>query len=168
MNASRSRRDVTSETSIFNALKTKIIPHCHSERSEESLIASATNVHGIRQRWFAPLNMRLNYRLQAFMEGKYTPAFAPRLSLVLPTGDSDKGFGTGVMGYEFNLPFSKIVSDRWTLHFNAGMSVFPNAHQSHHLTNYNVGASAIYAVSRNFNLMAYRAPRCEMNPSGTR
>ena len=75
-------------------------------------------------------DMRLNYRLQAFMEGKYTPAFAPRLSLVLPTGDSDKGFGTGVVGYEFNLPFSKIVSDRWTLNFNAGMSVFPNAHDN--------------------------------------
>jgi len=97
-------------------------------------------------------DMRLNYRLQAFMEGKYTPAFAPRLSLVVPTGDSDKGFGTGVMGYEFNLPFSKIVSDRWTLNFNAGMSVFPNAHDNY-LTNYNVGASAIYAVSRDFNLM---------------
>ena len=64
-------------------------------------------------------DMRLNYRLQAFMEGKYTPAFAPRLSLVLPTGDSDKGFGAGVVGYEFNLPFSEFVSDRWTLHFNA-------------------------------------------------
>src|SRR6187455_2649697 len=53
-------------------------------------------------------DMRLNYRLQAFMEDKYTPAFAPRFSLVLPTGDKDKGFGTGVVGYEFNLPFSKI------------------------------------------------------------
>ena len=98
-------------------------------------------------------DMRLNYRLQAFMEDKYTPAFAPRLSLVLPTGDSDKGFGAGVVGYEVNLPFSKIVSDRGTLHFNAGMSVFPKAHQSRHLTNYNVGGSAIYAVSRDFNLM---------------
>ena len=58
-----------------------------------------------------------------------------------------------MVGYEFNLPFSKIPSDRWTLHFNAGMSVFPNAHQSHHLTNYNIGASAIYAISRDFNLM---------------
>jgi len=57
------------------------------------------------------------------------------------------------VGYEFNLPFSKIVSNRWTLHFNAGMSVFPNAHQSRHLTNYNVGASAIYAITRDFNLM---------------
>jgi hypothetical protein len=98
-------------------------------------------------------DIRLNYRLQAFMEDKYTPAFAPRLPLVLPTGDQANGFGAGVVGYEFNLPFSKIVSDRWTMHFNAGMSVFPNAHQSRHLTNYNVGASAIYAVSRDFNLM---------------
>jgi hypothetical protein len=98
-------------------------------------------------------DMQLNYRLQAFMEDKYTPAFAPRLSLVFPTGDKHKGFGTGVVGYETNLPFSKIISDRWTLHFNAGMSVFPNAHNNRHLTNYNVGASAIYAVSRDFNLM---------------
>src|SRR5262245_49745413 len=82
-------------------------------------------------------DMRLNYRLQALTEDEYTPAFAPRLSLVLPTGSSDKGFGAGVVGYETNLPFSKIVSDRWTLHFNAGMSVFPNA-RDHHLTNYNL------------------------------
>ncbi len=97
-------------------------------------------------------DMRLNYRLQALTEDEWTPAFAPRLSLVLPTGDRDKGPGTGVVGYETNLPFSKIISDRWTLHFNAGMSVFPNA-RDHHLTNYNLGASAIYAVSRDFNLM---------------
>jgi Putative MetA-pathway of phenol degradation len=98
-------------------------------------------------------DMRLNYRLQALMEDEYTPAFAPRLSLVLPTGGRDKGFGSGVVGYEINLPFSKVVSDRWTLHFNAGMSVFPNAQDERHLANYNLGASAIYAVSRDFNLM---------------
>jgi Putative MetA-pathway of phenol degradation len=97
-------------------------------------------------------DMRLNYRLQALTEGEHTPAFAPRFSLVLPTGDRDKGLGTGVVGYETNLPFSKIVSDRWTLNFNAGMSVFPNA-RDHHLTNYNLGASAIFAVSRDLNLM---------------
>jgi Putative MetA-pathway of phenol degradation len=97
-------------------------------------------------------DMRLNYRLQALTEDERTPAFAPRFSLVLPTGDRDKGLGVGSVGYETNLPFSKIVSDRWTLNFNAGMSVFPNA-RDHHLTNYNLGASAIYAVSRDFNLM---------------
>jgi hypothetical protein len=97
-------------------------------------------------------DMRLNYRLQALTEDEHTPAFAPRFSLVLPTGDPDKGLGVGSVGYETNLPFSKIVSDRWTLHFNAGMSVFPNA-RNHDLTNYNVGASAIFAVSRDLNLM---------------
>ena len=65
-------------------------------------------------------DMRLNYRLQALTEGERTPAFAPRFSLVLPTGDPDKDLGVGSVGYETNLPFSKIVSDRWTLNFNAG------------------------------------------------
>jgi hypothetical protein len=97
-------------------------------------------------------DMRLNYRLQALTEDDRTPAFAPRFSLVLPTRDPDKGLGVGSVGYETNLPFSKIVSDRWTLNFNVGMSVFPNA-RNHDLTNYNLGASAIFAVSRDLNLM---------------
>jgi hypothetical protein len=97
-------------------------------------------------------DIRLNYRFQALMEGERIPAFAPRFSLVIPAGDRDKGFGTGRVGYEFNLPFSKIVSDRWTVHFNAGGSLFPDVH-GHDLTNYNLGASAIYAVSNDFNMM---------------
>ena len=86
------------------------------------------------------------------MEGDRTPAFAPRFTLVLPTGDADKGFGNGRVGYETNLPFSKIVSDRWTVHFNAGASIFPSV-KGHDLTNYFLGGSAIYAVSKDFNLM---------------
>src|SRR5205823_594425 len=45
-------------------------------------------------------DIRLNYRLQALMESESTPAFAPRLSLVLPTGDANKGFGNDRLGYE--------------------------------------------------------------------
>ena len=97
-------------------------------------------------------DIRLNYRLQALMESQRMPAFAPRFSFVLPTGDADKGFGHERLGYEINLPFSKIVSDRWTVHFNAGGSVFPDV-KGHDLWNYNLGASAIYAVSKDFNLM---------------
>ncbi len=97
-------------------------------------------------------DVRLNYRLQALMEGDRTPAFAPRFSFVLPTGEADKDFGHDRLGYEINLPFSKIVSDRWTLHFNAGGSLFPDV-RDRDLWNYNLGASAIYAVSKNFNLM---------------
>jgi hypothetical protein len=97
-------------------------------------------------------DIRLNYRLQALMEGELTPAFAPRLTFVAPAGDADKGFGHDRLGYEMNLPFSKIVSDRWTVHFNAGGSIFPDV-KGRDLTNYNLGASAIYAVSKDFNLM---------------
>jgi hypothetical protein len=97
-------------------------------------------------------DIRLNYRFQALMEEDRTPAFAPRFTLVLPAGDTDKGFGNGRVGYETNMPFSKIVSDRWTVHFNAGMSIYPDV-RGHDLFNYLLGGSAIYAVSRDFNLM---------------
>jgi hypothetical protein len=97
-------------------------------------------------------DIRLNYRLQALMEGERTAALAPRLTVVTPAGDADKGFGHDRLGYETNLPFSKIVSDRWTVHFNAGGSIFPDV-GGHDLTNYNLGASAIYALSTDFNLM---------------
>jgi hypothetical protein len=97
-------------------------------------------------------DVRLNYRLQALFEGERTPAFAPRFTLVIPTGDADKGLGNDRLGYEINLPFSKIVNNRWTVHFNAGGNIFPDVH-GHDLTNYFLGASAIYAVSKDFNLM---------------
>jgi hypothetical protein len=97
-------------------------------------------------------DVRLNYRLQALTESERIPAFAPELSLILPSGDADKSFGNDRVGYEINLPFSKIVADRWTVHFNAGGSIFPDV-RGHDLTNYNLGASAIFAMSRDFNLM---------------
>jgi len=97
-------------------------------------------------------DIRLNYRLQALMESERTPAFAPRFSLITPAGDVSKGFGHNRLGYEINLPFSKIVSNRVTLNFNAGGSLFPDVNDRD-LWNYNLGASAIYAVTENFNLM---------------
>lgn len=94
----------------------------------------------------------LNYRYQALEETETRPAFAPRFSLVLPTGDASKGFGNETLGYQTNLPVSKIVSDRWTLHANAGATLSPDV-EGHDLVGYHLGASAIYAVMRTFNLM---------------
>ena len=94
----------------------------------------------------------LNYRLQVFTETAQRPAFAPRFSLILPMGDENQGFGNGTLGYQINLPVSKIVSDRWTVHFNAGATLFPNV-EGHDLVNFNLGASAIFAVCRRLNLM---------------
>jgi hypothetical protein len=94
----------------------------------------------------------LNYRFQALMETDTRPAFAPRFSLQLPTGDADAGLGDDTVGYLFNLPLSKIVSDRVTLHANVGLGLLPDV-EDHTLVNTFVGGSAIYAVTRDFNLM---------------
>ena len=97
-------------------------------------------------------DISLNYRLQLLMESETAPAFAPRLSLILPTGDEEDGLGDDTFGYQLNLPVSKIVSDRVTLHGNAGATLLPDV-DDHDLLNYHLGASAIYAVTPNFNLM---------------
>ena len=94
----------------------------------------------------------INYRFQALRETSCRPACAPRLSLISPTGDKTHDFGNGVVGYQFNVPVSKIVSERWTLHANAGLTFLPDV-QGSDLINYNVGGSAIVALSRNLNLM---------------
>jgi hypothetical protein len=97
-------------------------------------------------------DISLNYRFQALMETERVPAFAPRLSLILPTGDADDGLGDDTVGYQLNLPLSKIVSDRMTLHANAGATLLPDV-DGHDLVDYNLGASAIYAVTPELNLM---------------
>lgn len=94
----------------------------------------------------------LNYRLQALFESDTTPAFAPRFSLILPTSDPDKGIGNDELGYQFNLPVSKVVADRWTLHANAGLTWLPDL-RGENSVSYRLAGSAIYAVSRDFNLM---------------
>ena len=70
----------------------------------------------------------------------------------MPTGNADKGFGDDTVGYQINLPLSKIVSDRWTLHANAGVTFLPDV-GGHDLVGYNLAASAVYAVSSTFNLL---------------
>lgn len=105
---------------------------------------------GLRVR--GPGDVLLNYRYQALYEGDRTPAFAPRFSLVLPTGSEVKGTGSGSLGYQVNLPFSKIVSDRVTLHANAGMTSRFDV-GGRRPTSYNVGGSAVYAVTRDFNVL---------------
>ncbi|HEX9444434.1 MAG TPA: hypothetical protein VGA73_09955, partial [Candidatus Binatia bacterium] len=55
----------------------------------------------------------LNYRYQLMEEGERRPAFAPRFSLILPTGNRRNGTGNGVVGYQWQLPFSKQFPPRF-------------------------------------------------------
>jgi hypothetical protein len=97
----------------------------------------------------------INYRYQALEEGPINPAFAPRFSLILPTGSREHGTGNGVVGYQWSLPFSKKVASRLALHANLGLTYLPHVRSplsSGHLSpaqslvSYNVGGSAIFAI----------------------
>jgi hypothetical protein len=104
------------------------------------------------QRMHGVGDLQLNYRRQVLYETATMPAFAPRVSLILPTGSQSKGLGEGSAGIDALLPFSKIVTDRVSLHANAGVRHMFDV-DGHHPTSFLLGGSAIYAVTRDFNLM---------------
>jgi DtxR family transcriptional regulator, Mn-dependent transcriptional regulator len=97
----------------------------------------------------------LHYRFQAVDETAHRPAFSPRVSLVLPTGNVDRGLGDGSAGWEVNLPFSKQFGDLY-LHWNAGFTNLPSAEAGslkHNLFTPRAAASGIWRVRPMFNLM---------------
>lgn len=107
-------------------------------------------------------DMLLNYRYQLFNDEGPSPAVSPRFSVIFPSGDEDRGFGTGTVGYQFNLPISKTLSDRTYVNFNAGMTWFPDADMGLSndrrssrldLFSYSLGASVIYAVTEEVHLL---------------
>jgi hypothetical protein len=107
-------------------------------------------------------DIMLNYRYQPWHDEPGSVAFAPRFSLVFPTGDEDRGFGTGTLGCQVNLPISKTITDRIYVNFNAGLTYSPNAELTfsndrhsgeYDLLSFNLGGSVIYAVTDSFHLL---------------
>lgn len=97
-------------------------------------------------------DVMFNYRFQALSETSTMPAFAPRLSLIVPTGNERKGLGNGSYGYQLNFPVSKIVSERITIHANAGTTSMFNVN-GRRPRSFNVGASVVYAAAQNINFL---------------
>ncbi len=98
----------------------------------------------------------LNYRYQAVLEERI--ALSPRFSLILPTGDYEKGHGSGTVGYQINMPLSVELSDKVVTHWNMGITFTPNAKAATggakaDAIGLNYGASVIYLLGENFNLM---------------
>ena len=100
-------------------------------------------------------DVQLNYRYQACFNENTLRAFAPRFSLILPTGDPQRGFGENTLGYQINLPFSTAVGDKWFVHLNAGATFLPDAASAagRDLWHYNLGGSAIYAATRDIHFL---------------
>lgn len=106
-------------------------------------------------------DLELKYRYQLFMEENGFPAISPSFSLILPTGDEDRGFGTGEVGYSFNLPISKTINDRMYVNLNAGLTFTSGVQarlsddrrsREYDLLDFLVGGSVFYAVTEKFHV----------------
>jgi len=70
----------------------------------------------------------LSYRYQLFDEKDWA-AVSPRLSVIFPTGNAEKGSGFETYGAQINFPVSKRWTNHFITHLNAGMTLLPDAKQ---------------------------------------
>jgi hypothetical protein len=102
----------------------------------------------------------INYRYQLVDDDGWADV-APRLSVILPTGNVKSGLGTGATGLQINVATSKRLSAVIAAHVNAGLTWLPHMRDEsgssgtvrHTLTAFNVGASVIWLTAETFNLM---------------
>jgi hypothetical protein len=102
-------------------------------------------------------DVALNYRYQLVGAAGGAVAVAPRLSVLLPTGDAARGLGTGGTGLQGNLPVSLELSERLVTHLNAGATWTHAARDADgdvaSTLGFNAGQSLIWLVSPTMNLM---------------
>jgi hypothetical protein len=101
-------------------------------------------------------DVALNYRYQLILTDKM--GFAPRLSLLLPTGSVDDGVGRGSVGLQVGLPFSIDLSEKfWSSNWNLGgmftpQTKFPGGHRENTYDFY-AGGNIVLFAHTNFNLL---------------
>ena len=99
----------------------------------------------------------LNYRYQLVGSGDTRVAFSPRLSLILPTGDSTRGRGAASFGVQTGLPLSVVLNQKLVSHWNVGATYFPHAQDVSgdraSSAGYNLGQSFIWLVHARFNVI---------------
>ncbi len=103
-------------------------------------------------------DLALNYRWQAVGSGDTAVALAPRLTLLLPSGDAKRGLGAGGAGLQVNLPLSAVIADRLVAHLNLGGTYVPSALDSDGgdgpLTAFAMGQSLVWLAHPRFNVLA--------------
>jgi hypothetical protein len=71
-------------------------------------------------------DIALNYRYQLVGDADARVAVAPRLTVLLPTGNERRGFGAGGAGIQVMLPVSTVLTPKLVAHWNAGATVTPS------------------------------------------
>jgi hypothetical protein len=72
-------------------------------------------------------DVTVDYRYQLVGDGNARLAIAPRLSVLLATGDEREGRGEGRAGAEIGLPVSFVLSPTLVAHTNAAFAYLPEA-----------------------------------------
>jgi chemotaxis signal transduction protein len=100
-------------------------------------------------------DIALNYRYQAV--GAERLAVAPRISLLVPTGQSKRGLGAGGVGVQLNLPVSWAWGSRLVTHWNAGYTHTYSARDEGgdraNTNAINLGQSVVWLAHPRFNVL---------------
>ena len=102
-------------------------------------------------------DVALNYRYQLAGNPEARTVAAPRLSILLPTGEEEEGRGAGAVGFQGNFPLTLVLSNEIVTHWNAGATVVPSAHNAFGAEattfSHNLGASLVWLVRPSLNLL---------------
>jgi hypothetical protein len=102
-------------------------------------------------------DLAMNYRYQLAGNPDARTVAAPRLSILLPTGDEEEGRGAGALGFQVNIPVTLVLSDQIITHWNAGATLIPSARNAlgHEATthSFNLGGSLIWLFRPSFNFL---------------
>ncbi len=102
-------------------------------------------------------DLALNYRYQLLGSGEARLAFAPRVSVLLPTGDYRRARGAGSTGIQTQLPVSLVLTKKLVAHWNAGATIVPHARNNSGARattfGYNLGQSFVWLVHPRFNFL---------------
>lgn len=102
-------------------------------------------------------DLLLNYRYQFLGDGDAKVAIAPRFSLIVPTGNEQRGLGGGGWGVQTNTALSLVATPHFNLHSNLGATWTPRARDAAGerapTLSWNAGQSLIWLPHRRFNLL---------------
>ena len=115
-------------------------------------------------------DIAINYRYQLVAGNPSGIFVAPRLSLIVPSGDERRERGAGGTGVQVNLPLTLESSSKFVTHWNAGATFTPSARnalgEQATTRSYNFGASIIWLARPALNFMLEAAGGREETVSG--
>jgi hypothetical protein len=102
-------------------------------------------------------DVQLNYRYQLVGNGGAPVAFAPRATIIIPSGSYKRGLGAGGLGVQVGLPVSVVLSKSFVSNTNLGGTVLfsskNTAGTASNLWSASAGQSLIWLAHPNVNLL---------------